>query len=483
MKSINSVVKNFINEERNFRILFVLCFLFHCVCIIEPVCSALTNLLMIWSILFTGKRFIKIRNLWKIRYNIFLILFLLCGIFTTFLNYSNNFFQNIKLIYLTCICFILLYGMHTSYTKEERTYEFYSLFHFLTIIINIFAIIGILILVCFVHIELSNYTLGLYGNRYTGIYTHPNIAAFISIVGIISNHILYDKKKRNSKNLFFYRIVFLLMIHIHILTIWLSDSNASMVYMIVYLLVYTVFKNIDKFSQNKSRIFLHIFLLTLLVFASFSLRTTVQNCTVTLIENIHTTESENTIEASSSAKPKLEDSVQIGRTKQKDISSGRIDSIKKALLLFEIKPLLGMGKANIIPYGNIYLTEGFLFFDLHNGYLTILLSCGIVGFYIFTLFLIQLFKRMLYILNHRNLIINTDKSIIEILISALLGYCIYAFFERTILFDLTFMVIFFWAMLGYFMSFSLEYEEKNEHIFIFKNELINSLNKVKNFLL
>ncbi len=72
---------------------------------------------------------------------------------------------------------------------------------------------------------------------------------------------------------------------------------------------------------------------------------------------------------------------------------------------------------------------------------------------------------------------------LALFLSSLLGYGAYAMFERTLLFDVTFMVIIFWAMLGYFMSYAMTYEDSREKKHVWGKELVNSLQKVKNLLL
>ena len=57
----------------------------------------------------------------------------------------------------------------------------------------------------------------------------------------------------------------------------------------------------------------------------------------------------------------------IGRDGNYELSSGRLDSLQKAMVLYQKNPILGIGKGNILEYGNRYLARGFQFFDLHNG--------------------------------------------------------------------------------------------------------------------
>ena len=149
--------------------------------------------------------------------------------------------------------------------------------------------------------------------------------------------------------------------------------------------------------------------------------------------------------------------VVIGRTDTPDISSGRFDSLGKAFQLFIKDPILGIGQGNIVEYGERYLDEGFLFEDLHNGYVTILVSYGIVGFLLVMAFLFVLARRM-YAGLRKNL--HKDKPQLPLLFAMLGGYCVYSLFDITLLLDVNFMVVIFWLLLGYATTYMLQYETR-----------------------
>ena len=110
-----------------------------------------------------------------------------------------------------------------------------------------------------------------------------------------------------------------------------------------------------------------------------------------------------------------------------------------------------MGRANLSLYGKKYLKNGLIHSDLHNGYLTILVCYGVLGFGIFA---IITFVVALDVCKH--LFKSTNKSYFGAFIrlfSALVAYCGYCLFEKSIIFDMTFMVGFFWIILGYAMAY------------------------------
>ena len=85
------------------------------------------------------------------------------------------------------------------------------------------------------------------------------------------------------------------------------------------------------------------------------------------------------------------------------------------------------------------------------------------------------------LLKNFDTITSAEQHTFTILISALLGYGVYALFERTLLFDITFMVIIFWVLLGQFISTTVSYEKEGA---LYKNwgkSLSRSLRDVQRF--
>ena len=484
---IVTTIRPLLKSESCFRLIYIINLFLSSLCFLEQFSLTILPIIMVWSFYFLWKRFTSPSRIRNIRYHLILLLFLLSGVITAFLNYKDNLGNNLIMIYHAGICFFLLYGAHSTHANEEQKHEMYEIFRILTIMINTIAFAGLLFLFIFVRIDAFGYTVGLFDNRYTGFYTHPNIAAFVSVIGIIGSH-MFSFKENLSKEAHLPKWFCILGILLNLLTIWLADSNASFVYVCLYFFFYyIIFRKIGK--EKKTLIFglllRSVIILGVLVLGSYALRMTSQNTVMNVLGTIHTVNSENITENedTSCMFPAITEEIEIGRRNQSDISSGRLDSYKKALLLLQFKPLFGMGKANIVPYGDTYLYEGFLFFDLHNGYLTILLSCGMIGFYLFAIFLIRLLQKAYYLLINFSKISCEDQKMLALFLSSLLGYGAYAMFERTILFDLTFMVIIFWVLLGYFMSYAMTYEDSREKKHILIKELVNSLQKVKNFLL
>ena len=145
----------------------------------------------------------------------------------------------------------------------------------------------------------------------------------------------------------------------------------------------------------------------------------------------------------------------------KNVDSGRLVLWQQAGEMFLSHPVLGIGKGNIYEYGNRMFENGVKFSnhygdlapvmtDFHNGYLTILVCSGAVGFILFCIFGIRFFASTTrHVLRDEKL----QNSVFPCMYSFLCGYVIYSFIEVTLLFNLMFTVLFFWLILGYTSCF------------------------------
>ena len=70
----------------------------------------------------------------------------------------------------------------------------------LAFLIITFAVAGMLVALVFTRVKAFSYCIGLMDNRFTGLYTNPNIAAYVSVVGLVCIHLLYGKAGEGSSS-------------------------------------------------------------------------------------------------------------------------------------------------------------------------------------------------------------------------------------------------------------------------------------------
>jgi hypothetical protein len=275
----------------------------------------------------------------------------------------------------------------------------------------------------------------------------------------------------------------------------LCDSNASMVLALAYVIVYVIYiffadkTGIAKPDKpiSKSKIFVKIISLVLvgtfligsvLMFrsicqAGFSVVVSKSNNFFSLImsdsDDLYSVDSNKTTTNKSEITFDHEN---------KNIDSGRFKLWKESVNLFKLSPIIGISNGNIIFYSEEY-ADGALNYtyhnsDLHNGFLTLLVSTGIIGFVLFGIFGFRFAKHAAQHLFLQKKTFRND--IYPCLFSFLSAYLFYALFEKALLYDISFMVLFFWLMMGYTSCYIAKFEPMLETQYLFhKNRLTRNL--------
>ena len=143
--------------------------------------------------------------------------------------------------------------------------------------------------------------------------------------------------------------------------------------------------------------------------------------------------------------------------------------MKESIRLFRLSPVVGISNGNIIHYSQKYLTKtlslSYRNNDLHNGYLTILVSTGVLGFCIFAIFGIRFAKHIASNLFKRQNAQSQD--ILPCLFAFCCAYLVYSLFEKALLYDISFMVMWFWLMMGYMSCYIAKFEPMLETQYLF----------------
>ncbi|MBQ3417364.1 MAG: hypothetical protein IJH32_05985 [Ruminococcus sp.] len=434
----------------------------------------------------------KKHTILKTRYSLWLLLFMLFTTVTALIHIKDNFFYNLVMEFHFAICFFLFYAVHTEKHLNFRR-ELYSVCRFIVYFTTVVGIIGVAFLMAGISFEVYWVKLIVYENRFTGFYTNPNILGFVSCVAILCCHMLLKKdfiaisgKERVS------RIWIATCLAVNLISLLLCDSNGALVLMIAYAVFFVIYKF---FGTERSFSFKQVMIKGLscalagvfIVGSVFFVRFVFQKGFSEVIytaDAIFETVSEEEKEV-------LEEDV-ISATNRitfshvnKNVDSGRIKLWKQAAWMFKDFPIFGIGKGNIYSYGEEKFENGIAFSDLygewlaafstdfHNGYATVLVCSGMLGFLAFTVFGLRLIKHVTpHVFKEENL----SESIFPPMCSFGFAYLIYAFIEKALLYDISFTVVFFWMLIGYISCFLVKFEpETHASFYIFKKRLRRSL--------
>ena len=168
-----------------------------------------------------------------------------------------------------------------------------------------------------------------------------------------------------------------------------------------------------------------------------------------------------------------------------NIDSGRFTLWSQALTIFSHYPIEGIGKGNILKYSYYFFEEGMHFAnlysgdfaslfatfttDIHNAYITILVCSGILGFLLFMIFAFRNGITITsYLIKAKK---SLDNTIFPCLFSFVVAYLGYACFEKAILYDISFMVIMFWFILGQITCHKIRERELPDRELTFKESV------------
>ena len=455
-----SRLKFLLFDSSLFRIYYMISVFFLMVLYVETIGYYAMSFLFYWGAFLSVYNIFKHKMYKKAYFSFWLYAFLLSFTITCLVNINGNrdtFFYNVFLLLNCCICFFMFYGMHAEEGVPFR-WEMYLIVKILLFLTTFFIIIGYILL----FFDYSNQTISVYydSRLYKGFFTNPNYLGYASALCIVFCHMLtkpnfihHSAQNRVS------RIWLFLSFSVSVVSLFLCNSSASLIFVIVYVAIIIVLKLFAMTDELPVRMIVSrlfalalggVILMFLLVFIRSALRLGVS----AIFSN--------------------------GRYLDKDlmevISNGELFSLSKdtgytsrmflwkaGAEIFKRYPVFGIGKGNLdAMIIEVTGRKNFNFgikgvgrlsaADLHNGFYTILVTAGIVGFVLFIIFLIKIIKMILpvwYV--QRRIMIH---SVYPCLLAFLGAYFVYAMVEKTVLFDRTYLVYSFWLMLAYTVCYA-----------------------------
>lgn len=463
MEHGGSRISAIFNNTSFFRIAYILNLFFCSIGYVNTIAEFGKIFFFVWALSIFINKYLIDNNIKKVSYYGWLLLFIGSNIITLFIQgYGDGIWESMLMVLNMPIIFFLFYGLHSeSVTHSGRrriTRELYVLCNImvvLSLIVNVISLASLYLIG-----KSISYTFGylvVYENRFTGIYYNPNLMAFSSFCCMVCCHILSKKQfvlEVSKKPLNpFRKAVTAVSFLLNIAVILLSDSNATMVIMICYAIMtlcYRAFggKNISFriIFRRSAALVLSLAIISAGVFFARSLFQTGTTLTMKTEES-----NTNVFEDKGDELNKI-----TFEHENKNLDSGRIKLLFQGLNVVKHHPIFGVGKGNISKYGNHYNNNQMKYSDFHNGYLTIMVCSGLLGFLIFMMFALCMCKRMTAVLFGLQPPISDDAF--PCLFAFVFAYCIYSLFEKTMVFEVSFMITFFWLILGYAAAYMARYE-------------------------
>lgn len=452
--------RELLKNPSKFRISYLVVLFFCNIAFVQIPAYVCLVFLFFWGVYLVYRKIVKDKCFDRLRFGLWIVAFIAVNLMTMLINISMSFFYNIVILLHISICFFIFYGIHTEKGLNSKA-ELYKVCKFIIYATSIFGALGFILMMSNVKFEWMWIKFIIFENRYTGVYINPNILGFISVVSIVCCHLSMKpdfliKAKRTRIS----RIWIAICLSVDLFSLLLCDSNASFTLFVCYVIFTLIFIYFSSSARMKKRQFFIKSVAVLVaavyvVFTAFMVRTICQRGFSHLVKtNTLDKVAVKTINEITSGEAITFNHV------NKNIDSGRLKLIKESFKLFQLSPVFGISNGNIIEYSQKYL-NGTLSLsyhnsDIHNGYLTIIVSTGVVGFLIFAVWGLKFGKHIVFNLFKRQNAGSQD--ILPCLFAFCCGYLVYSLFEKALLYDISFMVMWFWYMLGMTSVYLNKYE-------------------------
>ena len=452
-----------------------------------------------WAVGLFIKRYIIEKCIFRVSYRRIIYVFLGSGTFTVLLHSERNLFENIVTMLWLAICLFMFFGIGAEKSNIRLKKELRLLFDLIVFVTMPVMLAGLILFAIFPNgVELMGFEFCIHEGRFVGIIPNANVTAFYSVIAVVLCVFLLRMRKSDNTLKTKWKIWYIASIAVNFFTIMLTDSNATLLFVIFFigfLFFYYIFMDYTRHKRHTFIIRLLAVLIGLAVISASLLliRTGIEDglsAVMTASERAEAPKSsvnnaqivkdyENTLltdmsaaDTADKAKNKTDDdeeSVSLGH-KNKNIDSGRFVLWRQSLGLIEKYPLFGIGKGNITDYGLEYLggikytnLGGYKYVDFHNGLITITVSFGFVGLGIFLVFAITAAKDILKGIFRYKKRIRRDGGMLVLIAAFCVAYCVYSMFEAALLVDYTYRVFIFWLILGFGMSYVKKYKLQDAH--------------------
>lgn len=438
-----------------FRQCYIIC-LFACnISYIHFVAYAALVLMVIWGAFLVVYSEITRRTALRTRYGFWLIAFFVSSVVTLLLHVLDNAFLNFAFLLHIAICFFIFYSVHTEKQLNFRR-ELFNISRIIIYLTTVLGAAGLTLLVLGIDFEFLSVKFIIYENRFTGLFLNPNQMAFSAVTAMFCCHMMLKRDfvilagcRRIS------RIWLASCMAVNSIALLLSDSNGALVMLIGYAFFFVIYKMFGtesnfNFRQILVRSISCVLAGMVIVSSMFLLRTVCQLGFTQLIKN-------NQGIVLPIERPGEQAHPVTFDHENTNVDSGRLVLWQQGLQMFAKHPVFGIGKGNIDYYGRQMFENGVKFsdhygdlapllVDFHNGYLTMLVCAGGLGFVLFSIFGVRfLISTTRHVLRDTRL----QQSEFPCMYSFLCAYLVYSVIEVTLLFNVMFTIVFFWLILGY----------------------------------
>lgn len=441
---------------------------------IYTIIGNVNGLIITWALLGAVYKIVKERKINTDLKSVLVYMFLLSFFISIVINRDINLMANLKILMLVVIYLFVFFLDSESSNRDEAEKSIHICNTILIYMSLILSFAGLMTFFFWFEFSIFSYPQGFHSPSLWGFYKNPNTGGMIAVISIIATIIDINFLKGNSKKHFglYKKLIYISNIVIQSLFILQSGSRGSLlaIIIVVFVLLFDRFAYFFKKILPLKRITLRTaFSIALAILTSFAAITGIyytgqgiKHATAlvppkvrdALIDAGYGVLYENGLNIGAGGKGvqfTVDREIEAG-----NISTGRFTIWKSGLKALKFRPVFGFGPNNIdvakmmanpddIKSG--YVTTG----NMHNGFLQILLSTGILGFVIFSVLYLMLIFRLVnaYLKSRRDL---KKRRRILLISSMILAISVIGIVENIILIIMAVAPLILWVYIGYTRS-------------------------------
>ena len=444
--------------------------------------SIVLSVMFVWSLWLIIDRMILRKGILRLRYRSVIYVFLMFALFTIILHAESNLLQNLITLYWMVVCFFLFYGIHAEKSNVRVKKEMRRSFEIINAVTTAIMLVSLVLFAIFPNgFKLMGFEFCIIEKRFVGVIPNANVTAFYSVIAIVACTFLLRMRRADGTLTGKLRIWYAACIVINAFTLILTDSNASLLLMMVFLSFLAFYELFKEFTFKKfATILFRLVALSLacvtIVSSLFFIRVGVQkgvsavlttrSSNIAVSTGLNANDGDIELEDEPKKSPAISSKPALGH-QNKNIDSGRYVLWRQALGLLEKYPVFGIGSDNIADYGEFYLggvrytdIGGNHYVNFHNGLLTIAVSFGLVGLSLFLTLAVTIAKAILkavFLYKNRS---RRDGNMLVMIAAFSAACCVYSMFEVALFVDYTYRVFIFWMIIGLGLSYVFKYRHQ-----------------------
>lgn len=360
--------------------------------------------------LIIGYRFLFFKNYVNTRGIILLVIFAAGYIASSLYTFEYGFYTNIRIFMFLVMQFGVLYAFDAKQNPATAKKHLTALGVYYVIGTAVLSAISFMFMAVGYNkiifpeagVDVPIYYHGFVHGRLFGAYWDPNIAATMTVISIlISLYFITVNKKA------VFRVLFVLNSALQIMYITFSDSRTGKIALLAGVFVFSLAAASKKLPLRSLFVKVTSVLAITAVCSAMTFvipkfaKVAYNDITVAIAEQKKEEDKKPSTSVPDDQKqpePEKEEdepvnTIDRGYDKTEDISNRRFDIWKSAIDIFKASPIVGVSRANILPYVDKNMPDSYLvtndhmrFDSMHNMFFEILASQGIIGIVSFVLF-------------------------------------------------------------------------------------------------